>query len=160
MDHEEAAFVEAMGQFLGSSGMTPMAGRMWGWLLICEPPEQTAAQLAEALQASRGAISGTARLLTTAGMIRRTRRRGERREYFSVPPGTFISLIASSGQAYRRVRELSEQGLALTAARSEASRSRVQEVHDAFRFLERELPALVERFIQEQGRQPAGEVAT
>ena len=34
--------------------MTPMAGRMWGWLLICEPPEQTAADLAEALQASRG----------------------------------------------------------------------------------------------------------
>ena len=47
--------------------MTPMAGRMWGWLLICEPPEQTAAEIAEALQASRGAISGTARILTTAG---------------------------------------------------------------------------------------------
>ena len=52
-----------MGQFLGSYGMTPMAGRMWGWLLICEPPEQTAAEIAEALQASRGAISGTARIL-------------------------------------------------------------------------------------------------
>ena len=25
----EAIFVEEMGQFLGSSGMTPMAGRMW-----------------------------------------------------------------------------------------------------------------------------------
>ena len=50
----ESAFVEEMGQALATYGMTPMAGRMWGWLLICEPPEQTAADLAEALQASRG----------------------------------------------------------------------------------------------------------
>ena len=63
-----------------------MAGRMWGWLLICDPPEQTAADLAEALQASRGSISGTARILSRAGMIRRTTRRGDRREYFSARP--------------------------------------------------------------------------
>ena len=44
----------------GLLGMTPMAGRMRGWLLICDPPEQTAAELADALQASRGAISGAA----------------------------------------------------------------------------------------------------
>ena len=67
----EIQFVEEMGQFLGSIGMTPMAGRMWGFLLICEPPEQTAAQIAEALHASRGAISGTARLLAGPGLIRR-----------------------------------------------------------------------------------------
>ena len=47
MTHDEAAFVEEMGQYLASYGMTPMAGRMWGWLLICEPPEQTAAEIAE-----------------------------------------------------------------------------------------------------------------
>ena len=63
MTEGESAFVEEMGQALATYGMTPMAGRMWGWLLICEPPEQTAADLAEALQASRGAISGTARML-------------------------------------------------------------------------------------------------
>ena len=65
MTEDEAAFVEAMGQYLGARGMTPMSGRMWAWLLICDPPEQTAEDLAVALQASRGAISGTAGLLTS-----------------------------------------------------------------------------------------------
>ena len=69
MTHDEAAFVEEMGQYLASYGMTPMAGRMWGWLLICEPPEQTAAEIAEALQASRGSVSGTARLLDSVSRI-------------------------------------------------------------------------------------------
>ena len=100
-----------MGQALAGYGMTPMAGRMWGWLLICEPPEQTAADLAEALQASRGAISGTARILASAGMIRRTTRRGDRREYFSAPPETFDSFLESAGRIYRRFREIAERGL-------------------------------------------------
>ena len=66
MTDGESHFVEEMGQFLAGLGMTPMAGRMWGWLLICDPPEQTAAEIADALQASRGAISGTARILATS----------------------------------------------------------------------------------------------
>lgn len=150
MTNEESTFVEAMGRLLGRSGMTPMAGRMWGWLLICEPPEQTAAQLAEALGASRGAISGTARILAVAGMIRRTTKRGDRREYFSVPPATFLALLSSTSSSYRRFREITDQGLALLAERPAASRARLQEVHDAYAYFERELPAVIDRFNQER----------
>ena len=53
-----------MGRYLGQYGLPPMAGRMWGWLLVCDPVEQTAGQLAEALHASRGSISGTGRMLS------------------------------------------------------------------------------------------------
>ena len=108
----EATFVEEMGQFLGSSGMTPMAGRMWAWLLICDPLEQTASDLATELHASRGAISGTARLLESAGMIRRARRRGDRREYFTAPAGALEALLAGAGSMYGRFRAITEDGLA------------------------------------------------
>ena len=113
----EAIFVEEMGQFLGSSGMTPMAGRMWAWLLICDPPEQTASDLATELHASRGAISGTARLLESAGMIRRGRRRGDRHEYFLAPPGALEALLAGAGSMYARFRAITEDGLAVLADR-------------------------------------------
>src|SRR5512135_1615665 len=103
MTEDEASFVEAMGQFLGAYGMTPMAGRLWAWLLICDPPGQTAGDLAEALKASRGAISGAAASLASAGMIRRVRRRGDRREFFSAPPGTFDALLRSAGSIYGRL---------------------------------------------------------
>lgn len=150
MTDDEALFVEAMGQFLGSSGMTPMSGRMWGWLLICDPPEQSAADLALALQASRGSISGTARLLATAGLIHRTTRRGDRREYFSVPPGGFGALFETAMAAYGRFNRITAHGLALMSDRPSAARERLQEVHDVYAFLEREFPALIERFQREQ----------
>ena len=146
----EARFVSEMGQFLASVGMTPMAGRMWGWLLICEPEEQTAADIADALQASRGAISGTARLLANAGMIRRTTRPGDRREWFSAPPEALDSLLASAAALYRQMREIAAHGLAATADRSVESRARLQEFHDVMAFVEREVPQVIAGFLADR----------
>jgi len=159
MTPEEAGFVEEMGHFLGSSGMTPMAGRMWAWLLICDPVEQTAADLALELHASRGAISGTARLLTSAGMVRRTRRRGDRREYFAAPPGALQSLLAGAGTSFRRFREITEDGLAVLAGRPPSMSARLHEIHDAYAFFEREYPALIERYLLERTRATPGKGA-
>ena len=150
MNERESAFVEEMGQALASYGMTPMAGRMWGWLLICDPPEQTAAELAEALQASRGSISGTARMLANAGMIRRTTRRGDRREYFSVAPETFEQFLAGAGRIYRYFREIAARGLVAIEDRPPASRARLQEFHDVFAFVEQKVPAVLGQFLLER----------
>ena len=146
----ETQFVEEMGQFLGSLGMTPMAGRMWGYLLICDPPEQTAADIAEALHASRGAISGTARLLAGSGLIRRSTRPGDRREYFSAPAEALDSMLASAGTIYRQMREIAERGLAATADRSLEARARLQEFHDVMTFVEREVPRVVGEFLRDR----------
>jgi DNA-binding transcriptional regulator GbsR (MarR family) len=156
MTEGESAFVEEMGQALASYGMTPMAGRMWGWLLICEPPEQTAAEIADALQASRGAISGTARILASAGMIKRSTRRGDRREYFSAPPETFDSFLEGAGRIYRRFREMAERGLVAIADRPAESRARLQELRDVFAFVEQEVPVVVDRFLSDRAGTVAG----
>ena len=149
MTEDEAAFVEAMGHYMGGYGMTPMAGRLWAWLLICDPPAQTAGDLAEALRASRGAISGAAASLASAGMIRRVSRRGDRREYFSAPPGTFDTLLRSAGTAYGRLLAITAEGLTAVDGRP-GGRERLQEVHDAVAFVARELPALVDRYLAER----------
>jgi hypothetical protein len=148
----ESRFVEEMGQFLASLGMTPMSGRMWGWLLICDPEQQTAADIAEALHASRGAISGTARLLATSGLIRRTTRRGDRREYFSAPPESLDSLLGSAAGIYRQMRGIAERGLAAIADRPIDSRARLQEFHDVMAFVELEVPRVISGFLQQRQR--------
>ena len=139
-----------MGQFLGSLGMTPMAGRMWGWLLICDPPEQTAAEIATALHASRGSVSGTARMLGTAGLIRRSTRPGDRREYFSAPAEALDSMLSSAASIYRQMRGIAERGLAATADRPQESRARLQEFHDVMAFVEREVPLVISQFLQQR----------
>ena len=46
---EKQHFAEEVGLFFERSGMTRMAGRILGWLLVCDPPHQTLNDLAEAL---------------------------------------------------------------------------------------------------------------
>ena len=148
----ESEFVEEMGRFLASLGMTPMAGRMWGWLLICEPTDQTAAEIAEALHASRGAISGTARLLANAGLIRRTTRPGDRREYFSAPAEALDSMLMSAASLYREMRRIAERGLAAIEDRPAESKARLEEFRDVMGFVEVEVPRVIARFLADRSK--------
>ena len=146
---DEDEFLEAMARTLGA-GMPPMAGRIWAYLAICDPPEQTAAQIAERLQASRGSVSGMARLLEHVGLIRRGTHSGDRREYFSIPPGAVRTLMDRAQQQLRADREVTEAGLALIADRSPNAQARLQDLHDMYAFFEAEWPAVLDRYHQTQ----------
>ena len=150
MTDAELEFVESMGAFLAQAGLPRMAGRMFGYLLISDPPQQTAGELADALQASRGSISGTARFLTHAGLVRRSTRRGERREYFEVPPGGISELLRSAARQYDAFASLAERGIHALAERPPEHRRRLEELRDVYRFFAREYPALLERMERER----------
>ena len=150
MTDPEAELVEQMAQMLAMAGMPRIAGRIWAYLLICEPPQQTAADLAATLHASRGAISGAVRTLETAGLIRRSSRRGDRREYFSVPPGAIIAILKSRHPVTVAWRQLADHGLELLGDRPPEQRARLQEVRDVYAFMEQELPGMLDRFVEQR----------
>jgi len=125
-----------------------MPARVWSWLLISDPPEQTAEQLAHELHASRGAISTAVRDLTRARLLQRTRNRGDRRDYFSTPPAVLRRLISGMGPVLTEGREIADEGLALLDGRPNADRDRLQELRDVYGYYEREWPAITERYLR------------
>jgi hypothetical protein len=141
---DEDSFIEEAARVFGA-GMPPMAGRMWAYLAICEPPEQTAAMIAERLHASRGSVSGMARLLEQIGIVRRSTRSGDRREFFSIPPDALHKLGEMAVVRLRQTRELADAGLALIADRPPESQARLRDVRDYYGFFEREWPAILAR---------------
>ena len=142
---DEDTFIEAMARVL-ATGMPPMAGRMWAYLAICDPPQRTAAEIAERLHASRGSISSMARLLEQVGLLRRGTKPGDRREYFSVPADAARTLIEKNADQMRSARQVLDAGLELTADRSAASQERLRSLRDVYAFFEREWPALLDKF--------------
>jgi DNA-binding transcriptional regulator GbsR (MarR family) len=150
MTNSEAAFVERFAQALYGVGMPRMAGRIWAWLLICDPPEQTAADLARELHASRGSISGMARFLESLGLVHRWTRPRDRREHFHVPPGAVSGVMRARMGTTIAIRRLADEGLELLTERPPEDRARLEEVRDLYEFMERELPRLLDRFAQER----------
>ena len=147
---EEKRFVEEVGILFEQTGLPRMAGRILGWLLICDPPHQTTGELAEALLASKGSISTTTRLLIRIGLIERLSLPGVRHDYFRIKPGAWHQLLKDTLDQTTAFRQLMERGLALLENKSLLTRQWLEEMHDMYAFLEREFPALLKRWEQER----------
>ena len=146
-----AHFVEDVGMFFDANGLPRAAGRMLGWLLVCDPPHQSADALATALQASSGGVSQNARLLMQAGYVDRIGISGDRRSYYRVRPHAWSRMLDESQARTARLRELAEEGLAALAGTGEEHRRRLTEMRELFAFVEREFPALVRRYHEQTG---------
>lgn len=109
------------------AGTQRMVGRALGWLLVCEPPEQSAAELAQRLLASKGSISTATRVLLRMGFIERVRLRGERFDRFRARPEAWDDFFWRQEQfeAPRRVLRL---GLDALAGEPAARRAPLEEL--------------------------------
>ena len=151
----EKSFVEEVGIYFERSGMPRMAGRLLGWLLIADPPHQSTDELAAALMASKGSISTTTRLLIQIGLVERLSLPGVRHDYFRIGPGTWHHLTKQSQEDITVGRKLAERALELTEGRASLSRQWLVEMRDIYAFMEKEFPALIERWEQEQAKNRA-----
>ena len=143
-------FIEDVGILYGDMGFPRMAGRIFGWLLVCEPPHQSAEQLANIVEASKGSISSMTRLLIQMGMVEKIGIPGKRDTYYRIRSGSWLELMRNHLANLTAMRKLAERGLDLIADRVPESRQRLQELRDFHAFLEREIPSLLDRY--EQGR--------
>jgi DNA-binding transcriptional regulator GbsR (MarR family) len=155
MRPEEERFVDRMARILAAEGLPPVAGRLWAWLLVCDPAEQTAADLAEAIGASRGAISGAARMLETAGLIRRRRRRADRREYWSSAPDAMIRVLEVRERQLKPTLIVLDEAISDLADRPPASLARLHDARELYAMFLRVFPALVDTFRVERAARAA-----
>lgn len=146
----ELAYVEEVGLYFEQTGLTRMGGRLIGWLLICDPPEQSAAALAEVLRASKGSISTTSRLLVQARLIERVALPGERRDYFRIRPDAWAERLAAGMAMITTFRQLTDRGLDLVGEEEPRRRDRLEAVHDLYTWLEAEMPAFLDRWWDER----------
>ncbi|HEY3954283.1 MAG TPA: hypothetical protein VGM53_12980 [Streptosporangiaceae bacterium] len=111
----EITFADHAGRlFARRYGFAPMVGRLLGYLMLCDPPGQSIAELAEALLASRSAITNAAAFLDNLGYIRRSRAAGERMDRIWVD----LSSAEATGfdvTEYQEQGDLAREGLAVLA---------------------------------------------
>jgi len=139
---EEITFADHMGRFYARRyAFPPMVGRVLGYLLVCEPRDQTIAELSEALLASRSAITGALSVLERIDAIRRSRAAGERMDR--------VRIDFSSAQArgfdvseYQELRDLAREGLEVLSEAPPERRAELLELTAFAEFLVESTQAL------------------
>ncbi|HVO21809.1 MAG TPA: hypothetical protein VMU15_21335 [Anaeromyxobacter sp.] len=147
-------WVEQVSMLLEQDGVPRMAGRIFGWLLVCDPPEQSLEDLASAVQGSKASMSTMTRLLAQSGLVDRVRLPGARRDAFRIQPSQWQTLWRSRIALIQQATALTERGLELLSGRPPAQRTRLEELDRQYRFFLRALPEILERLELEE---PSGE---
>jgi DNA-binding MarR family transcriptional regulator len=145
-------FADHMGRFYARRyAYPPMVGRLLGYLAVCDPPEQTIAELAEALLASRSAIAGAVKTLEVTQAVRRSRAAGERMDR--------IRLDLSSPQSrgfdiseYQELAALAREGLDVLAGAPAERRSLLLEIEAFADFLCERIPELQREWDDQLGK--------
>jgi len=147
---EEKNFVEEVGIVFEQTGLPRMAGRVFGWLLISDPPYQSPAELAEVLMASKGSISTTLRLLRQLGLVEQFVIPGERHGHFCLREDALkLTIQRGLEDEIKLFLGVARKGLGLMQGEASVRRQWLEEMHDRYTFLEKEFPALMERWQRE-----------
>ena len=133
MSPEEAEFVDRLGLFFELLGGPRTMGRVYGWLLICDPPQQSLTQLADALSVSKASVSTVARQLQEGGMIERLPS-PTRQHLYRVTPGGFTSVLGTQLSRMRIGIDAAEFGLSLLGEDRQEQRERLEDFRDFCEF--------------------------
>ena len=145
------AFVELSGDLLEDHGLPHMAGRVVGVLLACVPPHRTMDELADQLQASKGAISMATQALTRLGLVEKLSLPGERRRHYRIREGLWAELFRSRKDHLLRHQEMLDLGLEALADEPASAKMRLLEFQAFMDFVHEELPALSARWEERSG---------
>jgi DNA-binding transcriptional regulator GbsR (MarR family) len=139
-------FTDLIGQFYTSKyGFSPMVGRVLGYLAISDPIQQSIADLAKALLASRSAITGAVKVLEHFGMVRRTRSAGERVDLICINTSG-LEVNGFNAEEYKEQAMLAREGLELLKNASPERRAALEEIAAFAEFLAERMPALLEEW--------------
>lgn len=147
-DEQLLHYVEDFGLYFEQFGLARTAGRMLGWLLICDPPHQTMDELVEVLQVSKSSISTTSRLLMYIGLVNKVSFPGERKDYYRISENAWVQGWEAKNNQTTEMKLMAVRGLSLLPEDDAERRERLQEMHDLYAFLEEELPKLTQRWLE------------
>ena len=138
----EITFADHTGRFYARRyAFPPMVGRVIGYLSVCDPPEPSIGELAEALLASRSAITNALNVLENLKLIRRTRVAGERMDRVQIDMSSAESLGMDISE-YQELADLAREGLGVLHDAAPKRRAVLLEMAAFAEYLIEQMPKL------------------
>jgi DNA-binding transcriptional regulator GbsR (MarR family) len=122
------------------TGLPPSFMKVFAWLVVCEPPDQSLDDMRAALKLSAGSISTATTTLVRMGVVERVTRHGERRVYYCIRSGGWERLMRIRLDATTQMRVIAEKAL----SRAPGPQQRLTEMRDLYAFFEQALAGMLD----------------
>jgi hypothetical protein len=130
------SFVEELGVLGKDVGVPRGVARVLGWMVVCDPPEQSARDIQQGVELSAGAVSTATRMLVATRLLERTARPGDRRSYYRLRPGGWDGTLEVRLRALTQLREVADRALQAAGGRAD---DRLRNMRDAYAWFEQRL---------------------
>ncbi|MQA87415.1 MAG: transcriptional regulator [Streptosporangiales bacterium] len=130
-------WVERIAKYCADTdGLPLIAGRILGWLTVCDPPEQSAAEIAEAIGASRASLTTNLRLLSSVGFLSQLTKPGNRTVYYQVDDDAWEKVVQRQVESLTSLGEIMRDGMELVGG-SQKRGARIRAAHEVFGWLDK-----------------------
>jgi DNA-binding MarR family transcriptional regulator len=134
----EREFAGRMALFFEQLGGTRTMGLIYGWLTVCEPPQQSITEMANALGVSKASISTVVRQLEQAQMVERVPTSGSRQHHYQIRSGGWAQILRARVARLGPGAAAADYALAHIGRKRPDQRERLHEMRDFFVFIETE----------------------
>ncbi len=147
---EEMEFIEKSSvTYEKKIGIPRIAGKIIGFLLISDPPEQNLSEIQKALKVSKGSVSTMIRIIEKIGFIEKITLPGKRTAFFRMA-SLNEDFLRNSIDDNREFRKLMESGLKATKKKPSHLQVRVKEWHSFYKFAEEKFPNLFREWLKKR----------
>ena len=119
MDKKQLNYIEENGILFEKLGMTRMAGRVFGYLIVSDNSEDSFEDIRRALKASKGSISGTTKQLVNAGFIQPVSLSGDRKTYYRLNKIEVGKILEGRLDLFVKFSEMTSKGRELRSGEDE-----------------------------------------
>ncbi|MCF7550778.1 GbsR/MarR family transcriptional regulator [Pseudonocardia sp. WMMC193] len=151
---DRVRFAERFALDLASTGWPRMSARVFATVLVSADGRLTAAELAQQLAISPGAVSGAVRHLTDVGFLERVREPGSRRDAYQLLDEIWYESFIRADERFARWADTLASASAVVEVGSPAQR-RIDDARDFFEFLRESFPELMAQWRQHRAHHRA-----
>lgn len=152
MEPRDSEFVDRMGLVMERLGGTRTMGRLYAWLMICDPPQRSLGDLAADLGVSKTAVSTVARQLEAGGMVERVPAAG-REHLYRLVGGGWTQVMRVQFDSLRLSLAALEFGLTVVGDDRPEQRARLAETRDFFAFTVKDAEGFLQRWQEYRERE-------
>ncbi len=145
MDKKQLSYIEENGIFFETLGMTRMAGRVFGYLIVSDKKEASFDDIRLALKASKGSISGTTKQLINVGFVQPISLPGDRKTYFRLNKIEVGKILEARIQSFDKFSEMISKGDSLRDTEDEQSEW-LKEISTFYNWVGEEIKGIIKKW--------------
>lgn len=121
MNEKQLNYIEENGILLERLGLTRMAGRVFGYLIVSDKMEASFDDIRLALKASKGSISGTTKQLVNAGFLQPVSLPGDRKTYYRLNKIEVGKILESRLELFAKFSDMTSKGRSIRDSEDEVT---------------------------------------